>query len=37
VALDSSRAAIAQVEKTANVKFAYEGESKVFRDANAKK
>ena len=37
VALDSSRAAIAQVEKTANVKFAYEGDSKVFRDANAKK
>jgi ferric-dicitrate binding protein FerR (iron transport regulator) len=37
VALDSSRAAIAQVEKTANVKFAYEGESKVFRDATAKK
>lgn len=37
VALDSSRAAIAQVEKTANVKFAYEGDSKVFRDATAKK
>jgi len=33
VSLDSSRAAIAQVEKSANVKFAYEGETKVFRDA----
>jgi len=37
VSLDSSRAAIAQVEKSANVKFAYEGESKVFRDAMSKK
>ncbi len=34
--LDSSRAAISQVEKSANVKFAYEGDSKVFRDAKAK-
>jgi ferric-dicitrate binding protein FerR (iron transport regulator) len=34
--LDSSRVAIAQVEKSANVKFAYEGESKVFRDAKPK-
>lgn len=33
VPLDSSRAAIAQIEKSANVKFAYEGENKVFRDA----
>jgi transmembrane sensor len=37
VSLDSSRAAIAQVERSANVKFAYEGESKVFRDAMSKK
>jgi len=37
VSLDSSRTAIAQVEKSANVKFAYEGESKVFRDAMSKK
>jgi ferric-dicitrate binding protein FerR (iron transport regulator) len=37
VSLDSSRAAITQVEKSANVKFAYEGESKIFRDAMAKK
>jgi ferric-dicitrate binding protein FerR (iron transport regulator) len=36
VSLDSSRAAIAQVEKSANVKFAYEGDTKVFRDAGAK-
>src|SRR6185369_1400560 len=36
VPLDSSRLAISQVEKSANVKFAYEGESKVFRDAGAK-
>ena len=33
VPLDSSRLAIAQVEKSANVKFGYEGETKVFRDA----
>ena len=33
VSLDSSRAVITQVEKSANVKFAYEGETKVFRDA----
>jgi len=37
VSLDSSRAAISQVEKSANVKFAYEGEAKIFRDATAKK
>ena len=36
VPLDSSRLAISQVEKSANVKFAYEGETKVFRDAGAK-
>jgi ferric-dicitrate binding protein FerR (iron transport regulator) len=35
VPLDSSRLAISQVEKSANVKFDYEGESKVFRDAGA--
>ena len=33
VPLDSSGLAIKQVEKSANVKFAYEGETKVFRDA----
>lgn len=33
VALDSSRAAITQLEKSANVKFGYEGETKAFRDA----
>jgi len=33
VPLDSSRLAISQVEKSANVKFAYEGETKVFKDA----
>jgi Fe2+-dicitrate sensor, membrane component len=37
VPLDSSRLAITQVEKSANVKFAYEGETKVFRDAVKKK
>lgn len=37
VPLDSSRLAISQVEKSANVKFAYEGETKVFRDAGGKK
>jgi ferric-dicitrate binding protein FerR (iron transport regulator) len=37
VPLDSSRAAIAQIEKSANVKFGYEGDTKVFRDAAAKK
>jgi len=37
VSLDSSKKAIAQIEKSANVKFAYEGETKVFRDAAAKK
>jgi ferric-dicitrate binding protein FerR (iron transport regulator) len=36
VPLDSSRLAISQVEKSANVKFAYEGEAKVFRDAAGK-
>jgi ferric-dicitrate binding protein FerR (iron transport regulator) len=34
VPLDSSRLAISQVETAANVKFAYEGETKVFRDAS---
>ena len=33
VSLDSSRAAITQVEKSANVKFGFEGETRVFRDA----
>jgi ferric-dicitrate binding protein FerR (iron transport regulator) len=33
VPLDSSLLAIKQVEKSASVKFAYEGETKVFRDA----
>jgi len=33
VPLDSSRLAISQVESSANVKFAYEGDTKVFRDA----
>jgi ferric-dicitrate binding protein FerR (iron transport regulator) len=33
VSLDSSRLAIEQVEKSANVQYAYEGESKIFRDA----
>ena len=33
VPLDSSLLAIKQVEQSANVKFAYEGETKVFRDA----
>jgi hypothetical protein len=37
VSLDSSRQAIAQVEKSANVKFGYEGEAKLFRDAAPKK
>lgn len=37
VSLDSSRAAIGQVEQSAHVKFAYEGESKVFRDAMPRK
>ena len=36
VPLDSSRLAISQVERSANVKFAYEGETKVFRDAGPK-
>jgi ferric-dicitrate binding protein FerR (iron transport regulator) len=36
VPLDSSKLAISQVEKSANVKFAYEGETKVFRDASGK-
>ena len=35
VPLDSSGAAIKQIEKSANVKFAYEGQNKVFRDAGA--
>jgi ferric-dicitrate binding protein FerR (iron transport regulator) len=33
VPLDSNRLAITQIEKSANVKFAFEGETKVFRDA----
>lgn len=33
VPLDSSGLAIRQVEQSANVKFVYEGDSKVFRDA----
>jgi ferric-dicitrate binding protein FerR (iron transport regulator) len=33
VPLDSSKLAITQVEESAKVKFAYEGEAKVFRDA----
>jgi ferric-dicitrate binding protein FerR (iron transport regulator) len=33
VSLDSSRAAITQVEKSVNLKFAYVGETKIFRDA----
>ena len=37
VPLDSSKLAITQVEKSANVKFTYEGETKVFRDAAKKK
>lgn len=37
VPLDSSRLAITQVEQSANVKFAYEGETKIFRDATKKK
>jgi ferric-dicitrate binding protein FerR (iron transport regulator) len=37
VSLDSSRAAITQVEKSANVQFAYEGDTKVFRELPAKK
>jgi ferric-dicitrate binding protein FerR (iron transport regulator) len=36
VPLDSSRLAISQVEQSANVKFAYEGVTKVFRDATPK-
>lgn len=35
VPLDSSQLAITQVEKSANVKFKYEGDTKVFRDAPA--
>jgi hypothetical protein len=35
--LDSSRAAITQIEKSANVKFGYEGDNKAFRDAVAAK
>jgi len=35
VPLDSSKLAITQVEQSAKVKFAYEGETKVFRDAPA--
>ncbi|MFI5228824.1 MAG: FecR family protein [Gemmatimonadales bacterium] len=34
--IDSSRLAIAQVEKSANVKFGYEGDTKVFSDAKKK-
>ena len=37
VSIDSSLAAITQVEKSADVKFAYEGDTKVFQDAKAKK
>jgi ferric-dicitrate binding protein FerR (iron transport regulator) len=33
VSLDSSGLALKQVEKSANVKFGYEGDTKVFRDA----
>jgi ferric-dicitrate binding protein FerR (iron transport regulator) len=33
VPLDSSKLAITQVEQSANVKFGYEGETKVFKDA----
>ena len=35
VPLDSSKLAITQVEESAKVKFGYEGETKVFRDAPA--
>ena len=35
VPLDSSKLAITQVEESAKVKFMYEGETKVFRDASA--
>lgn len=35
VPLDSSKLAITQVEQSAKVKFGYEGETKVFRDATA--
>lgn len=35
VPLDSSKLAITQVEQSAHLKFGYEGESKVFRDAPA--
>lgn len=34
--LDSNRAAIREVEKSAGVRFGYEGETKVFRDAKGK-
>jgi hypothetical protein len=37
VPLDSSRAAIDQIEKSANVKFTYEGDNKAFRDAGSAK
>ncbi len=37
VALDSSRQAITEIEKSANVKFVYEGDNKVFVDASAAK
>jgi ferric-dicitrate binding protein FerR (iron transport regulator) len=37
VSLDSSRAAISQVEKSANVKFGYIGDNKVFQDAGKAK
>jgi ferric-dicitrate binding protein FerR (iron transport regulator) len=37
VSLDSSKAAITQVEKSANVKFGFEGETRVFRDAGKTK
>jgi ferric-dicitrate binding protein FerR (iron transport regulator) len=35
VSLDSSLVAISQIEKSANVKFGYEGENKLFKDAPA--
>jgi len=35
VPLDSNRLAITQIEKSANVKFTFEGDTKVFKDAGA--
>lgn len=37
VPLDSNRLAITQIEKSANVKFAFEGDTKIFRDASGAK